>query len=49
MDLLIINKWLIDWETAKQEAPGIIELMINMFMKAGASPKSTKYPGKLKG
>ena len=48
MDYLIIKKWLIDWETSGQEAPGIIELMIVMFMKGGKTPNGTK-PGTLKG
>lgn len=48
MDYLIINKWLIDWDGIGAEAPGIIELLIIMFMKGGATPKGSK-PGTLKG
>lgn len=48
MDMLIIGKWLFDWEANKgYRAPGIIKCMINMFLAQGhyTQPKSGKpYP-----
>ena len=35
MDLLIIVKWLTNWENKEGRAPSIISIMINMFLKSG--------------
>lgn len=39
MDLLIIKKWLIDWTPVMdggQAAPGVIVVMVSMFLQGGA-------------
>lgn len=36
MDVLIIVKWLTPWEGNSSRAPGIVSIMINMFLSGGA-------------
>ena len=35
MDILIIGKWLTDFQGRENEAPSIITQIINMFLKEG--------------
>ena len=37
MDLLIFIKWATNWEGRSHEAPGIINIMINMPLKLGST------------
>lgn len=44
MDLMIVVKWVTDWDAYHEEhpdeiAPGVISTMIVMFIKGGAKPK----------
>lgn len=39
MDYLIIAKWLHDWEGHTAHAPGVISIMINMFLDFGRVPE----------
>ena len=42
MDLLIVLKWLTDYEGITHQAPSIIQTMIGMFLNQGAIPPNTK-------
>ncbi|CAI2384062.1 unnamed protein product [Moneuplotes crassus] len=44
MDFLIIMKWLTPWEDKTNRAPGIIGLMINMFLNFGQVNTETTDP-----
>lgn len=41
MDYLIIAKWLHNWDTVGANPPGVISVMINMFLNFGVIPKGT--------
>lgn len=41
MDLLIIVKWMTNWEGRENRAPGIVSVMINMFLNFGAINEET--------
>ena len=41
MDLLIIVKWLTPWQGNESRAPGIVSVMINMFLNFGAIDTDT--------
>lgn len=41
MDLLIIVKWLTNWEGRDSRAPGIVSIMINMFLRYGEVNEET--------
>lgn len=36
MDLLIVMKWLTEWDDNTSKAPSIVGIMINMFLNFGA-------------
>ena len=42
MDVLIVLKWLTDYRGIENQAPSIIQVMIGMFLNAGALPEGTK-------
>jgi V-type H+-transporting ATPase subunit a len=41
MDFLIIMKWLTNWEGRTDRAPGIVGIMISMFLKGGSIDETT--------
>ena len=42
MDVLIVLKWLTNYSGIEHQAPSIIQVMIGMFLNAGALPEGTK-------
>lgn len=42
MNMIIITKWTVDYSGREDEAPGIVNTMINLFLNFGEQQKGSK-------